>query len=149
WGGEPIIATGSRPAGPSPRACPTCSRQRGAGGSETMKRALVALLVFACAGCVATRGSISGPVKPWPPDRPQRQPSISLVIEGTVEGEGVLGAAFAKWRDETLRAYRESGYFAEVVAGLQKKDLRGEIEIHSRIDPAYTNAFLTGFTFFL
>lgn len=114
-----------------------------------MRTRAVIVLVMLCAGCtVATRGSLTASPDPWPPRaREGSLPSISLVIERIAEGQGGVGTTFQKWRDDTLRAYRESGYFSEVVAGLQAKDLRADIVIRSKGGPSHANVLLAGFTF--
>jgi hypothetical protein len=116
-----------------------------------MKSVVVLVLLAAtCAGCVAVRGTLSAPLEPWPPGALSgTPPSVSLYIEGETVGDASLGEGFAQWREETLRAYRNSGLFHDVVAGLQDKDFKIHVLIRYASEFSHTNAVLTGLTFFV
>jgi hypothetical protein len=81
-------------------------------------------------GCITTRSG-PAPTGPWPVASGAAL-SISVAIQGKVTSNGVpdeIPGAFAGWREQTLKAYRESGCFATVTEGLALSDLHATIEV--------------------
>ncbi|MGH3427908.1 MAG: hypothetical protein ACRDQZ_10145 [Mycobacteriales bacterium] len=81
-------------------------------------------------GCIATRSG-PAPTGVWPVTD-SAPVSISLAIQGGVTSNGApaeIPRVFAGWREETLKAYRESGCFSTVTEGLAPSDLHATIEI--------------------
>jgi hypothetical protein len=106
---------------------------------------LLALLLFVGSGCIGTRAGIPPPDH-WPLHAEQPAPSISIVVRGsaTLNGTpGQIGDQFRDWQDETLRAYRESGLFADIRLGLAPSDLHSTVEITAA---GHVNAAFAAFT---
>lgn len=109
-------------------------------------------------GCLSVRGDLPAPTEPWPPQAiAGARPSVSLYIEREeMESDGaeqfdetIQAQQFVQWRDQTLRAYRDSGLFSDVVAGLQDRDFRVHVVIRHATDASRAGAVLTGLTFFV
>lgn len=107
-----------------------------------------ALLAAAClSGCAAFRTGPETPISPWPPIRAAHRPSVSLLIESTSEPNGgEVGPIFTVWREQTVRAYRDSGLFSEVQVGLQKRDWRAHVTIGEKGEFSRIQTMLMGAT---
>jgi hypothetical protein len=82
------------------------------------------------AGCITTRSG-PAPTGAWPVTS-SAAVSISVAIQGAVTNNGApveMPGGFADWREQTLKAYRESGCFSTVTEGLAPSDLHATIEI--------------------
>jgi hypothetical protein len=93
--------------------------------------AIALALVLVCA-CVSERSRRLGALEPWPPrSLPAPTQSIALRVYGNLLLDGtasdLAAADLVLWRDEALRAYRESGIFTSVEAGWSQSDWVAEI----------------------
>ena len=111
-------------------------------------RDIAAVLITGCiAGCVSFRSGRLTPTERWPPRKLDQQPSVTLVISGRATSNGnpgEVGKVFNLWRQQTERAYRESGLFSSVAVGLADSDLRAEVTVAERDE---LNELATAFTF--
>ncbi len=96
-------------------------------------RRLAILLITVCApGCASFRTGRPAPLDRWPPPSIARPQSIALLItaQSTLNGNpGEVGPVFDHWREQTVRAYRESKLFSHVTVGLGDADLRAEVNL--------------------
>jgi hypothetical protein len=91
-----------------------------------------ALAVTCLCGCVAFRAGPSASISSWPPAAGEARPTVSLLIEPSAEQQAEIGSVFEVWRDQTVRAYRESGLFSDVSVGLQPRDMHVQITIRDQ-----------------
>jgi hypothetical protein len=113
----------------------------------------LSLLVTLC-GC-ATFRSGECEVESWTAASPQRtlDKSISVLVAGEASFNGKEAEVTSKilnvWREQTVRAYRDSGLFTSVTSAPSGTDLRAEIKIEDRGEGSLAMAFLTGLTLYL
>jgi hypothetical protein len=96
--------------------------------------ALAIATTLALPACAWSRTQRLGAIDPWPPRiRIESPPSVALRIYGISRFEGTPGdleqAELGVWRDEALRAYRESGLFSRVETTWQPSQVIAEVSI--------------------
>jgi len=119
---------------------------------------VVVLAATVLAGCMATRVGRPAPGQ-WPVRTTGGGKSVSLVvkIDATLNGSPAEpGHIFqiwpedtARWRDETVRVYGESGLFSNVQLGLAPADVRATVHIAVADESDQRVAMLGGATFIL
>jgi hypothetical protein len=96
--------------------------------------AVALLCCISLPACTWSRTQRLGPIDPWPPRIRIEQPaSIALRIYGIARFEGtpadIEQQELMVWRDEALRAYRESGLFSSVDTPWRPAQIIAEISI--------------------
>jgi len=115
--------------------------------------ALILVAGGANSGCIMYREGQLPPIIQWPPDVKQTKPTISL----TVTGQSILNDSakevpqgfLERWRNDTVRAYQDSGLFSEVRQTTDDSDFRAEVRILDKGEYNPVMSFITGFTMFL
>src|SRR5437879_3194496 len=97
------------------------------------------LLFLMTAGCITIREGQLQSITQWPPERKSGKQTISLAVKGNVIYNGqevsqdvTKTKLLYVWQDLTVRAYQESGLFADVKTEPADTDLRAEINIIDR-----------------
>ena len=104
-------------------------------------------------GCAMFSAGKLGPVPPWPAagGGPSRSVSVVVAVDSAVNGKATDAqpAYIDVCREQTLRAYRDSGLFSQVSSGSAVADRRAEVRISDRGEVSTVMAFITGLTLFL
>ena len=116
----------------------------------SIRYAAIVLGVMCVSGCASFRAGQLSPVSQWPPSPAPSKRSISVVLSGKAIVNGanqeVNSQFLSVWREQTVKAYQDSGLFSEVGGGLGSSDLRAEVQILDRGEPNQALAFLSGLT---
>ena len=114
---------------------------------------LMVAVVGVNSGCIMYREGHLPPITQWPPDVKQTKPTISLIVSGQSivndSAKEVPQRFLERWRNDTARAYQESGLFSEVRQTTDDSDFRAEIRILDKGEYSPVMSFITGFTMFL
>jgi len=132
--------------------------------------AVVALLSLGISGCASFTVEPFHPGGAWPPGRGAAGPVIGVRVHGETFLNDVEQGTSLKnlrmWREQTLRAYRESGLFAGVKAasmeidpetgafidpeaGLAGVEIRADVEIVERQEANWWLMVITGVTAYI
>jgi hypothetical protein len=111
---------------------------------------IVSMLLSSLSGCAAFRTGETQPQTPWLISKEPGKQSISLLITGesSVNGtrQDVPQSMIDAWQAVAEKAYKESGFFSDVMVGAAETDLRAEIHFTDRGEANQALAFLSGFT---
>ena len=114
---------------------------------------LIVAVVGVNSGCIMYREGHLPLITQWPPDVKQTKPTISLIVTGqSILNDSAKEAPqrfLERWRNDTVRAYQESGLFSEVRQTTDDSDFRAEISILDKGEYSPVMSFITGFTMFL
>ena len=114
---------------------------------------LMVAVVGVNSGCIMYREGHLPPITQWPPDVKQTKPTISLIVSGQSivndSAKEVPQRFLERWRNDTARAYQESGLFSEVRQTTDDSDFRAEVRILDKGEYSPVMSFITGFTMFL
>jgi hypothetical protein len=96
-------------------------------------------------GCAAFREGKLPPIEKWPPPAVATPRAINVNVVGNV-----VGKLQTSWERESMRAFRESGLFSEVVATSRSDaPLRASVKVEYRGRLSRGWMALSGFTLFL
>jgi hypothetical protein len=112
----------------------------------------LSILVFS-SGCMSFRTGDLPRISAWPPQPAKPRTTVAVVVSGECNISGTKTAALPQflevWRDQTFRAYRDSGLFSDVRSGAVDADLRAEVVILDSGNPNIPWAFISGLTFLI
>lgn len=112
------------------------------------------LLVVALSGCLMVREGNSPSISQWPLQQSSTETkTISLDATGRIVSDGnehpVNEIYLEKFRHQTIKAYNDSGLFAEAALNKENSDFKAEVTIIEKGSGtgAFISGFISGFTF--